>query len=194
MKIGGLLLAPVLVLGLALAAAPAAAGDYDDYDEYDERHGYDGEAFYVDAPVVEVRPLIRVVEVSDPRRVCWNEEVERIVHDDRRGPSTGTVVGTVIGGAIGHNASKGRSRVAATAAGAVLGAVIGRDISRAHRGPPRRVIDTERRCEVERHVREEERIEGYRVFYRYAGRIFETRSRRDPGDTIRVQVRITPDT
>lgn len=186
MKIGGLWWIPVLLVVLALAAAPVQAEDYDDY------RAYDGEAFYVEAPVVEVRPLIRVVEVSDPRRVCWDEEVERIVHDDRRGPSTGTVVGTVIGGAIGHNASKGRSRAAATAAGAVLGAVIGRDISRAHRGPPRRVIDTERHCEIERNVREEERIDGYRVFYRYAGRTFETRSDHDPGDTIRVQVRITP--
>ena len=188
MKVRGLRLPPVLLL-LALAVGPLQAGNYDDYDD---GRTYEGEAFYVDAQVVEVRPRIRVVEVSEPRRVCWDEEVERSVHDDRRGPSTGTVVGTVIGGAIGHNASKGRSRTAATAAGAVLGAVIGRDISRAHRGPPRRMIDTERRCEVERNVREEERIDGYRVFYRYGGRAFETRSDHDPGDTIRVQVRITP--
>lgn len=190
MKIRGLLVLPVLVVALTLAAAPAWAGNYDDYDDYAD-HG--GEVFYIDAPVVEVRPLIRIVEVSDPRRVCWDEEVERYVHEDRRGPSTGTVVGTVIGGAIGHNASSGRSRAAATAAGAVLGAVIGRDISRAHRGPPRRVITTERRCEVERNVHEEERIDGYRVFYRYAGRTFETRSDHDPGDTIRVRVRISPE-
>lgn len=189
MRISGLLAIPVLAGALALVAAPVQAGDYDDYDDYGE---YESGGYYVDAPVVEVRPIIRVVEVSDPRRVCWEEDVERTVHDERRGPSTGTVVGTVIGGAIGHNASGGRSRAAATAAGAALGAVIGRDISRAHRGPPRRVITTERRCEVERDVREEERIDGYRVFYRYAGRTFETRSDHDPGDTIRVQVRITP--
>lgn len=189
MKIGGLLLIPVLAVALALSAAPVRAGDYDDYDD---RGRHAGEAFYVDAPVVEVRPLIRIVEVSDPHRVCWDEEVEHVVHDDRRGPSTGTVIGTVVGGAIGRNASKGRNRAAATAAGAVLGAVIGRDISRAHRGPPRRVISTERRCEVERNVREEERIEGYRVFYRYAGKTFETRTNRDPGETIRVRVQLAP--
>lgn len=189
MKIGGLLFTPILAVALVLTATPLRADGYDDYDDYGD---YDGEAFYVDAPVVEVRPLIRVVEVSDPRRVCWDEKVERIARDDRRGPSTGTVIGTVIGGAIGHNASKGRSRGAATAAGAVLGAVIGRDISRARSGPPRRVLTTERRCELERNVREEERIDGYRVFYRYAGRTFETRSDYDPGDTIRVRVSITP--
>ena len=177
-----------VIIALALVGSAASAGD----DRYG-RGGHGDDTIYVEAPVVEVRPLVRVVEVSRPQRVCWEEEVEHTVrHGGGSRPSTGAVVGTIIGGAIGHNVADRGSRGAATAAGAALGAVIGRDISRPRRGPPRRVVTTEQRCEIERSVHEEERIDGYRVFYRYGGQTFQTRTDHDPGDTIRVRVQVTP--
>jgi len=165
---------------LAVGAATARAGDRS------------GDAFYVNARVVDVQPDVRVVRVSTPDRVCWDEDVEHVVHDRRRGSNAPTVLGTLVGGAIGHNAARGHDRGAATFAGAALGALIGSDIGRQGRVEPRRVVTTERHCEVENHVHEEERITGYRVVYRYAGRTYVTHTDEDPGDTIRLRVHVAP--
>jgi len=41
-------------------------------------------------------------------------------------------------------------------------------------------------------VHSEERLEGYDVTYRYDGEVYSTRTRNDPGDTIRVSVSVVP--
>ena len=73
-------------------------------------------------------------------------------------------------------------------AGALLGASVGNDYARAqHRpAPSRSYVTTERRCEIDRVVREEERIDGYRVTYRYKGRLHTVRMHRHPGKYVRV--------
>ena len=166
-------------LAALLLAGPAVAG----------RDG--GESWYVEAPVVSVEPLVRYVRVSTPERHCWHEEVERHVRERGRGPRTETIVGALVGGAVGHNIGDGDHRVAGRVAGAILGAAIGRDIG-ARRDRTRRIVTTERVCEVDYVSREEERIDGYRVVYRYDGRRFVTRTQHDPGPTIRVRVRVAP--
>ena len=153
--------------------------------------GHRPETFYIEAPVVDVRPLVEIVEVSTPREVCWNEEVERYVEEPARGPRTSTIVGTVLGAAIGNNIAEGRDRKSARIAGALLGGAIGRDVGRRN-AHTRRVVTQERRCEVEHVAYEEERINGYRVTYRYEGREFVTRTERDPGETLRLRVSIAP--
>lgn len=170
--------------GTALAAAlstPAAlAAD-----------GYAAESYVVNAPVVDVNPMIEVVEVSTPREVCWNERVERHVADGPRGPRTSTIVGTVVGAAIGNNIARGDDRKGARVAGALLGGAIGRDVGRAS-ASKRRVVSHERRCDIEHVTHEEERISGYRVTYQYNGRTFVTRTDTDPGDTLRLRVSVAP--
>lgn len=153
--------------------------------------GYAGGSYVVNAPVLDVNPMVEIVEVSTPREVCWNERVQRRVHDGPRVPQTSTIVGTVIGAAIGNNIVRGDDRKSARVAGALLGGAIGRDIGHAN-ARTRTVVANERRCDVE-HVRhEEERISGYRVTYEYNGRTFVTRTETDPGDTLRLRVRVAP--
>lgn len=153
------------------------------------------DSYYVWAKVVRVEPIVRVVRVSTPNRVCWNETVRHVHHGRAREPSaTPMVVGGIIGGVLGNRIVDGRGRGAATVAGALLGASVGNDYARTqHRAAPSRTYyTTERRCEVEEVVREEERIDGYRVTYKYKGRRFVTRSPVDPGDRIRVRVQVEP--
>lgn len=155
--------------------------------------GHEGEAFYVDARVVEVEPLTRWVHVTTPREVCWDEDVERTVDRGHGGTSGSTLAGTLIGGAIGNRLGKGHGdRAAATIVGAAIGAAIGRDAAERAGQDRHRVVTRERRCETEQVTHEEERLMGYRVVYRYAGRTFVTRTDDDPGETIRVRVRVAP--
>lgn len=171
-------------IGIAVAAVlgastAMAAGDYA------------GESFYIEAPVVSVRPLVEIVQVSTPQEICWNEQVQRHVRDHSRGPSTATIVGTVLGAAIGNNVAHGDDRKSARIAGALLGGAIGRDVG-ARNAPGRTFVTTERRCETEYVSEERERVSGYRVRYVYEGREFVTRTARDPGDTLRLRVSVAP--
>jgi len=148
-------------------------------------------AYYIEAPVVDVKPLIEIVQVKTPQEVCWNERVEHRVHDRRRGPATATIVGTILGGAIGHNIARGDDRRTARIAGAVLGGAIGRDTADRN-ARSRTVVSSERVCEVEHVTHEEERISGYRVTYLYDGRELMTRTSADPGETLRLRVSVSP--
>lgn len=153
--------------------------------------GYGGESYVINAPVVDVNPMFEIVEVSTPREVCRNERVEHYVDDGPRGPKTSTIMGTVLGAAIGNNIAKGDDRESARVAGALIGGAIGRDIG--HRNAhKRKVVSHERRCEIEHVTHEEERISGYRVTYRHDGRTFVTRTRTDPGETLRLRVSVAP--
>jgi uncharacterized protein YcfJ len=158
------------------------------------RHS-DADTYYVWAKVVDVEPIVHLVQVSTPKRVCWDERVRHVDHGGYRDRSTTpVVVGGIIGGVLGNRIVDGRARGVATVAGALLGASVGNDYARSqHRpGPSRSYVTTERRCEIEQIVREEERIDGYRVTYKYKGRRFVTRSPHEPGERIRVRVQVEP--
>ncbi len=185
----------VAVLGVLTMSASVRADD-----------GYRGDdSYHVYAKVVRVEPLVRTLEVERPREVCWDEEVRHVQHHGAPQPHAShrysplpTIVGGVVGGVVGNRIGRRRDgRGALTIAGTLLGAAVGHRIQRAPRHhppppPPRTYITTERRCEVRTEYRTEERIEGYDVTYRYSGREFTTRMDHDPGERVRVRVRVEP--
>ena len=153
--------------------------------------GHQDDEFVFHAPVTHVEPLVRLVDVTTPREICWEEPVYQTAHRHRS--RTPVVVGGIIGGAIGHAVGDSRrSKNLLTAAGALLGASIGRDHSYRRSPPPRRYVTTQRVCEIEQVVHREERIDGYRVTYRYRGRNFVTHTTTPPGATIPVRVQVEP--
>ena len=106
------------------------------------------------------------------------------------GPILGAIVGGALGNAVGH---KKRNKQVGTVVGAVLGGSIGADIARRHRGYGENVRYSSREvCSVVHEERHEERLAGYRVTYRYGGETYTTEMDHDPGDSLRVQVRVTP--
>lgn len=183
-----------LIKGLLVAAAaalvPLAQAD-NHYRSSDRDAGYD----YAD--VVSVEPLFRRVRTTVPRRECWDEEVSVRTRDRNRrsGSSLGSVIaGSVIGGVVGHQFGSGSGNDAATAVGAILGGAIASNRNNDNRGEStvRERVKVVERCETVRETREEERADGYRVTYVYAGNEYTTRTETDPGDKLRVRVAVTP--
>jgi len=117
------------------------------------------------------------------------EDVDRIWYEGRRDRGTGgAVLGAIIGGALGNQVGKGDGRKAATVAGAVIGGSIGHN--QATRGD--RYEGVERRCRIIEDYREERRLVGYDVEYRYRGEVYMSRLDYDPGDKLRVRVSVAP--
>lgn len=146
------------------------------------------------AQVISAQPIVKMVRVSTPREECWQEEVAyrdggSSRHDHGAVPVLGAVLGGAFGNAVGHSK---RNKQVGSLVGAVLGASLAASASsRAHR-PARVTYVTEERCRVYQDYREEERILGYRVKYRYNERNYTTRMDRDPGDRLKVRLSVSP--
>ena len=157
---------------------------------------YHDDGYYVNAEVVRVEPIVRIVEVMVPYEACWNERVRHVDYGRRAGRNSPVpmIVGGVVGGVVGNRVGKRRHRNVLTIAGTLIGAAVGRSVSgdsRRYR-QSRRYPTTERHCETRTEYHEEERIDGYDVTYRYHGRNFTTRTDDAPGRYIRLQVQVEP--
>lgn len=182
-----------LLLGLcalALVLPGLAAADPDD-----GRRAERGR--YVYGRVIKVQPVIRYVTVKVPVRECWDERQYRSAHNSAY-PGTGgsTIVGAIIGGVIGNQFGSGRGRRATTALGALIGGSLAQKAAIRRAESEGRYDSAEsyvvQRCTTSYDYREEERIDGYDVTYRYKGDTYLTRMPSDPGQRIRLRVRITP--
>jgi len=160
------------------------------------------------ARVVDVVPIVQRVRIETPSRECWQEtEYQTVRHETRRHtPGDGrvqsaapTIAGGILGGVIGRQFGSGSGRDAMTAVGALVGASMASQAAHneAHGRSSRHVAYEERPVTVERcrttvSHHEEERVEGYRVTYVYAGRQYQTTMASDPGSRIPVRVTVVP--
>jgi len=175
-----------LIASLSAAAILATSGAH---------AGTHASGFTDRARVVDVEPIIRTVRIEHPRRECWDEEVRHSAQNHHDHSTGGMIVGGVVGGLVGHTLgrriNKGRGRHAATAVGTLIGAAVGHNAGRRNHGE-----DTGRsyreRCRTHVDYTTEERVDGYWVTYRYQGEEFRTRMSRDPGESLRVHVRVVP--
>jgi len=138
------------------------------------------------ARVLKVRPIYDTVQVNHPRRSCRNVPV----YHRGRGNSSAVpmITGAIIGGAIGNQFGRGHGRDAMTVAGLLLGGAIGNDMGR-NNSYGRGYETMERRCRVVDNYRSRQEVVGYRVKYRYNGKVSWTRTQVHPGKYIRVNVR-----
>lgn len=205
------LAAIALIGGVLLATGPALADPGRDW-----RPARDHGAGYDYARVVDVDPIIRHVRVRTPVRECWEETRYDERYDDydrydsysrhqrpRRSEAGSTIAGGIIGGVIGRQFGDGKGRDAMTLVGTLVGAAIGNErASQARAYDERHEYDRYdarvrqsypvTRCETRYRTDAEERIDGYRVTYRYRGQTYTTRTDYDPGDRIRVRVEVEP--
>jgi uncharacterized protein YcfJ len=180
-----------ITAGLTLAATAALALSGRAMADHDERYR-SSSSRYDYARVVDVKPLIRSYRVEIPVRECYEtpRDYDRRPHRSRRGGDAGrTIAGAIIGGVIGRQFGDGSGRDAMTALGAVVGASAAND-----RGRARGRYDDEpvRYCETRYEYEERDRVEGFRVTYVYDGETYTTRTDYDPGDRIRVEVKVRP--
>jgi len=163
------------VLSLALIGT-ANAG----YREHKSHHD-----FTDTATVISSKPIYETITTTIPEKVCRDRHHEYSYEPSYRS-KTDPLVGAIIGGVIGNQIGSGNGKTAATVAGTLLGASIGTD----HREAKRALAHG--RCHtIERTVTREELV-GYRVKYRYNGRIYRTRLDYDPGNQMKVVVNLTP--
>jgi len=190
---------------MLVAAASASAGHSDSY--------------YVWVDVVDVDPIVRVDYVDEPVERCYDATPSRRANDRSRHDSAryyddrrddrrrdqaranpgAVVLGGVLGGLLGNQFGGGNGKRALTVAGAVIGASVAAEASRSSsssRSYERRRSDLRqqpvRRCEVSYEERRVERVDGYEVVYRYAGRRFTKVVDDHPGDRMRVRVDVQP--
>ena len=201
----------MMILG-ALVATPALANHESGYGS---GGGYQDEQ-YEYAQVISSEPLVRQVHVTVPQRECYNETHYVPVNGYRYGSGYGgrsgygvgqstagsMILGGLIGAAIGHQIGNQQSRRTGAIAGAIIGTAIGNEAAQ-RRGSygsshgndysrdELRAVDSQR-CEVRNEEHVEERIDGYRVTYRYNNRTYTTQTARDPGAQIRVRVSVSP--
>lgn len=177
----------VVIASLVLVVGPANASDY----AYSQGRG---KAVYDYAKVVQVTPVIRYVTVTTPVRECW-EDVEYYETRHRTPGNAGkTLFGAIVGGVIGHQFGSGRGNDAATVAGTLIGAAIGSESARSRHADydVERIARPVERCQTRYRSHREERIDGYRVTYRYRGQTYMTEMPYDPGRRIRVRVDVRP--
>jgi len=205
------LLSIALGTGLLLSTTVVSA--------FDRREG-ETTRFTEFADVIDVQPVYRNIRVREPQQECWIETQQHLVgyerprhepyrthRSERRHSSSGAVVGGIIGGVIGNQLGRGESRgtrAGATIAGAIIGSTVvneaqGRPIR--HRREPARIIhqgapiyETREieRCKKVSASRVEQQLQHYNVTYRYQGRTYTTRTKRDPGRRLELQVSVKP--
>ncbi len=183
----------VLIAAAALSTAALADGKNHRKGHKHERHDRVHQSLQAYGKVIDVTPIYREVRVSTPRKECWDEPV-RTRHTRRSASQAGpTLVGALLGGAIGHQIGKGRGKQVATALGTVIGAQVANDASRHNRHDSfEQYTRYEEVCEVTERVNYQQVIDGYQVTYKYKGQRFNTRMPYDPGDRIKLRIRVEP--
>ena len=155
------------------------------------------------ARVTHVEPRYRQVRISVPRQECYSDT--RYPPDERayggeRPAAGGMILGGLIGAVIGHQFGHGHGRGVGTVAGAVIGSAIGHDAAQRNAGGPDdrdygdrggRPVERER-CVTRYSDSVEQRIDGYRVNYRYNDHNYQTDLPYDPGERVRVRVTVSP--
>jgi uncharacterized protein YcfJ len=190
-----------IAVGLAIGA-PALA---DENDRWQGNPSAMSAAYDYDyARVTHVEPRMRQVSVSVPRRECYEDSgydpgYHPAYNQGRERPAAGgMILGGLIGAVIGHQIGHGRERGVGTVAGAVIGSAIGHDAATQRRddgpyGYSQSRGEPGQRCETRYSEQVEQRIDGYRVSYRYNERDYQTVLPYDPGERLRVRVTVRPE-
>jgi len=191
-----------VAVGLAIGA-PALANQDERWRDESPTMGALSDYDY--ARVTRVEPRVRQVRISVPRRECYAESGYGPDDGPDYGPGNGerpAAGGMILGGLSGaekrNQFGHGRERGVGTVAGAVIGSAIGHDVATQRRGdsqygysPPR--VQSGERCTTRYTEQIQQRIDGYRVSYRYNDRDYQTVLPFDPGQRLRVRVTVSPE-
>ncbi|MBT8428676.1 MAG: glycine zipper 2TM domain-containing protein, partial [Gammaproteobacteria bacterium] len=142
--------------------------------------------------VLHVRPIYETVEMSVPEEYCSDGDLSEASTDPGRAALAGAVVGGVLGGVVGNQIGKGTGRKVMTIAGTALGVAIGYQAGPRVAGLSDATEWSQSHCETRDRTEIREALVGYRVKYRYRGRIYHVRTDDHPGDRIRVDHRMRP--
>lgn len=154
----------------------------------DNNHHRHNRGFEDTARVTHVEPIYRTVRVSTPQRECYQQPRHRSSYTTQQS-YTSTIAGGIIGGVIGNQFGGGRGKTAMTVAGTLLGGSVGRDLGYQD---TQQHYSREERCHVTERYHQEQRIDAYRVTYKYKGQHYTTKMNHYPGKRIPVAVSVQP--
>ena len=175
-----LLITASIISTLALTSPTVFAG---------KKHNKHNRSFDDTARVTHVEPLYTTVRVATPQRECSQRSYRNNNHHQKS--YTTTIAGSVIGGVVGNQFGGGSGKKIMTIAGALLGGSVGRDLG--YQSPSSYSnYDRGEECHVTQRYHQEERIDAYRVTYRYQGQSYTTEMDRHPGKYIPVEVSVRP--
>ncbi len=173
---------------LAMSSSVSIAYAQHDDDDYKIKNNF----FYATAKVVNIEPIIKTVQVSTPKRECWEEQITTPVYTQRHNDHGNVLFGGLVGGIVGNQFGRGDGKVAATVVGSIIGAAVGNDIAqKKHVVTRSERVDVERHCRVTQTSHSEQRTEGFWVTYRYKGKMFTTRMEQEPSKHLKVRVQVT---
>ena len=165
-------------------------------------------SYVVNAVVVNATPIEVVRSVERPVKTCERLDQTSYYRDEprerRHGGVGAQILGGLVGGVIGNQFGGGKGNKALTIAGALIGSSIGKNRAgrpnQRHystRGAARRGNDRsyqpEYHCRTNTSTREIIQVTGYDVTYRYHNTLYKRRMDFDPGDTLELRIRATPD-
>lgn len=139
------------------------------------------------AQVLRVDPVYEDVRYTAPEQRCDDQIYERV--GGGGDPTGGTIIGAIIGGVLGNQVGGGDGRKATTVVGAIAGGAIGRQID-SNNGPAGGPVQGG--CHTVETERNERRIAGYDVEYRYFDKVYGSRMSYDPGERLRVRTTVSP--
>ena len=135
------------------------------------------------ARVIFVKPVYKTVRVSRPQVKCVNHSPYQsggtVIH---YGSPEQAVMGGLIGGIVGHQLGNNRNRAFTTMAGVVIGSTIANNMTGASYSVSQYRRDSHQHCRQQTLIIEQQKIVGYKVKYRYRGKIYVTKTRHHPGD------------
>lgn len=141
------------------------------------------------ARVLSVTP--QTERVNMPRQECRTEYQQQSYSNNSERSIAGAVIGGVAGGLLGNTIGRGNGRIAATAIGAGIGAITG---DRIGNNQNNNVVST-RSVPVQScyQVDNWQTVNsGYLVTYEYNGRTYSTVTNNPPGNTVEVNVAVSP--
>ena len=146
------------------------------------------------ATVTNVTPVEKNYTIRKPVEKCWTETVRVEQPGSSDGSYTNELLGGLLGGVIGNQFGGGSGKDAMTLAGAALGASVANDQEKIDSGRSnnRSQYREVEQCETVYETEKRREVSHYIVNYSYSGHNFSTKMNRDPGDSIRVRVKVTP--
>ncbi|NOQ94479.1 MAG: glycine zipper 2TM domain-containing protein [Methylophaga sp.] len=176
-----LLITAGLISALALSSPTVFAGN-----KHNKHNRYNS-SFEDTARVTHVEPLYRTVRVATPQRECSPRSYRQNNHQKSY---TSTIAGSIVGGVVGNQFGGGSGKKILTVAGALLGGSMGNDLN--YQSPSSSSYSRGEQCHVTERYHQEERIDGYRVTYRYQGQSYTAEMDRHPGNRIPIEVSVRP--
>ena len=154
------------------------------HDRYHEKHHH--RAMY--GKVKRVKPVYRTVRIEKPRRHCRHNDHRRtgvtVVH--QHSPDR-IIMGGILGGIVGHELGHPANREISTLAGVVIGSALAQNTASVSYAIAEGQDRYNNECHRHMRVIEKQKLVGYKVKYKYRGRIYTTRTDYHPGKHIPVR-------